>query len=243
MPATSSLIRLLLIEDDAIDRQDFTRFVRDRNLPYEVTVALNLSEARRQLAATAFDIILTDHQLPDGTAFDLFTTREHWADQVVILATGAGDEDTAARALRVGMRDYLIKDLQRAYLRRLPQQIDSALTERRLLRQLRESEARLRDLFDGTTDLIQSVAPDGQLLFANRAWRDTLGYPLEEVGHLNLFAVVDPASTADCQTLFAQVLAGQDVGLVQLKNCVNAFEQLHDRRPFLSLPLIGNCSS
>lgn len=217
MPTTSPRIRLLLIEDDAIDRQEFTRFVRDRNLPYDVTMALNLSEARRQLAATAFDIIFTDHQLPDGTAFDLFTTREDWGDQIVILATGAGDEDTAARALRVGMRDYLIKDLQRAYLRRLPQQIDSALTERRLLRQLRESEARLRDLFDGTTDLIQSVAPDGQLLFVNRAWRETLGYPLEEVGQLNLFAVVDPASTADCQTLFAQVLAGQDVGLVQLK--------------------------
>ena len=101
MPATSPRIRLLLIEDDAIDRQEFTRFVRDRNLPYDVTVALNLSEARRHLAATTFDIIVTDHQLPDGTAFDLFTSRENWADQIVILATGAGDEDTAAAALRV----------------------------------------------------------------------------------------------------------------------------------------------
>ena len=217
MPATAPRIRLLLIEDDAIDRQEFTRFVRDRNLPYDVTMALNLSEARRQLAATTFDIIFTDHQLPDGTAFDLFSTREDWADQIVILATGAGDEDTAAGALRAGMRDYLIKDLQRAYLRRLPQQIDSALTERRLLRQVRESESRLRDLFDGTTDLIQSVGPDGQLLFVNLAWRDTLGYTREEVGDLNIFSVIDPSCMAHCQALFGQLLAGQDVGLIQLK--------------------------
>jgi PAS domain S-box-containing protein len=217
MPATTPPIRLLLIEDDAIDRREFTHFVRERNLPYEVTVALNLSEARRQLARTTFDIVVTDHQLPDGTAFDLFNTRENWADQIVILATGAGDEDTAARALRAGMRDYLIKDQQRAYLRRLPQQIDSALTERRLLRQVRENEARLRDLFDGTTDLIQSVAPDGQLQFVNRAWRETLGYALEDVGDLNIFAVIDPSCMAHCQTIFGQLLAGQDVGPVQLK--------------------------
>ena len=75
MPTTSPKIRLLLIEDDAIDRQEFTRFVRERDLPYEVTVALNLSEARRHLAATTFDIVVADHQLPDGTAFDLFNTR------------------------------------------------------------------------------------------------------------------------------------------------------------------------
>ena len=217
MPTTSPKIRLLLIEDDAIDRQEFTRFVRERDLPYEVTVALNLSEARRHLAATTFDIVVADHQLPDGTAFDLFNTRESWVDQIVILATGAGDEDTAARALRAGMRDYLIKDQQRTYLRRLPQQIDSALTERRLLRQVRESEARLRDLFDGTTDLIQSVAPDGQLLFVNRAWRETLGYTLQDVGGLNFFAVIDHSSLAHCQTIFGQLLAGQDVGPLQLK--------------------------
>ncbi len=217
MPATSARIRLLIIEDDAIDRQEFTRFVSDRNLPYDVTVARNLSEARRHLAAAAFDVIFTDHQLPDGTAFDLFNNREDWADHIVILVTGAGDEDTAAHALRAGMRDYLIKDQQRAYLRRLPQQIDNALTERSLLRQLRENEARLRDLFDGTTDLIQSVAPDGQLLFANRAWRETLGYALEEVGDLNIFAVIDPSSMAHCQTIFGQLLAGADVGLVQLR--------------------------
>ena len=217
MTASSARVRLLLIEDDAIDRQEFTRFVQDRNLPYDVAVARNLSEARRHLAGAAFDIVLADHKLPDGTAFDLFNNREDSADQIVILATGAGDEDTAARALRAGMRDYLIKDQQRAYLRRLPQQIDSALKERSLLRQLRENEARLRDLFDGTNDLIQSVGPDGQLKFVNRAWRETLGYALEDVRDLNIFAVIDPSCIAYCQNIFGKLLAGEDVGQLNLK--------------------------
>ena len=216
MPATAPRIRLLLIEDDAIDRQEFTRFVRDRNLPYDVTVAPNLSEARRQLAATVFDIIFTDHRLPDGTAFDLFAGRDTAGDQIVILATGAGDEETAARAVRAGMRDYLVKDLARAYLRRLPQQIDAALTERSLLRQLRENEARLRDLFDSTSDLIQSVAPDGQVLFVNRSWRETLGYAADEMGRLNIFSVLDPACAGHCQAVLAQVVAGQEVGPVEM---------------------------
>jgi PAS domain S-box-containing protein len=217
MAATASRIRLLLIEDDPIDRRAFTRFVRERNLPYDVTVAVNLSEARGQLAATTFDIILTDHQLPDGTAFELFNNRENWADQIVILATGAGDEETATRAVRAGMRDYLIKDQQRAYLGRLPQQIESALKERSLLRQLRDNEARLRDLFDGTNDLIQTVAADGRISYVNRAWRETLGYAPEEIEDLNIFAVIDPSCTAHCQTLFAQLMAGQDAGPIELK--------------------------
>ncbi len=217
MPATAPRIRLLLIEDDPVDRQAFTRFVRDRNLPYDVTVAVNLSEARGQLAATTFDIIVTDHQLPDGTAFELFNTREDWADQIVILATGAGDEETATRAVRAGMRDYLIKDPQRAYLERLPQQIASALNERSLQRQLRDSEARLRDLFDGTNDLIQTIAADGRISYVNRAWRETLGYAPEEIENLNIFGVIDPSDTAHCQTLFAQLMAGHDAGPMELK--------------------------
>ena len=47
------------------------------------------------------------------------------------------------------------------------------------------AEAQLRDLFDGTNDIIQSVAPDGRILFVNRAWLNTLGYRMGELAGLN----------------------------------------------------------
>jgi PAS domain-containing protein len=40
---------------------------------------------------------------------------------------------------------------------------------------LRESEERYRDLFENANDRIQSVAPDGSIVYVNRAWRETLG--------------------------------------------------------------------
>jgi len=41
---------------------------------------------------------------------------------------------------------------------------------------LAESEERYRDLFEGASDLIQSVDADGNFIYVNRAWRETLGY-------------------------------------------------------------------
>src|SRR5262249_30870238 len=47
--------------------------------------------------------------------------------------------------------------------------------------ELRRSEERFRDLFENASDLIQQVTPQGMIVFANRAWRDTLGYGEHEV--------------------------------------------------------------
>lgn len=56
-------------------------------------------------------------------------------------------------------------------------------------------EQQLRDIFDNTSDLIQSATPSGTLLFANRAWRERLGYRDEDLAGRSLFEFV----AADCQ--------------------------------------------
>ncbi len=78
------------------------------------------------------------------------------------------------------------------------------------------SEEQLNKLFDGVRDLIQSVAPDGQLLFVNRAWREVLGYTVEEVAVLNVFSIIHPDYHAHCQKLIQRIMAGEDVGLIEV---------------------------
>jgi PAS domain S-box-containing protein len=68
-----------------------------------------------------------------------------------------------------------------------------------------------RDLFDNTSDLIQSVAPDGHFLYVNKAWRDTLGYSEKEVAHLKIWDIISPESMDHCMELFKKVIAGEDV--------------------------------
>ncbi len=56
--------------------------------------------------------------------------------------------------------------------------------------ELVNSERRLRDLLDSTTDLVQAVGTDGRLRYANRAWRDALGYREEDITGLTVADVL-----------------------------------------------------
>lgn len=78
------------------------------------------------------------------------------------------------------------------------------------------SEEQLSELFDGTMDLIQSVAPDGRLLFVNRAWREALGYTPEEVAALNIFSVIHPDHHAQCREFMQRIMAGEHTGLIEI---------------------------
>ena len=80
---------------------------------------------------------------------------------------------------------------------------------------LRESEERYRNLFDSTHDMIQSVAPDGRLLFVNRVWLKTLGYTEAELPRLSLLDIIHPESLSHCQELFSRVMAGESVDHVE----------------------------
>jgi len=84
------------------------------------------------------------------------------------------------------------------------------ISERKRVQQaLQESEERYRDLAENAADLIQSVSPEGRFLYVNRAWRETLGYSMEEVAHLNMKDVVDKEHLPRCQEVFAEVRRGE----------------------------------
>lgn len=80
---------------------------------------------------------------------------------------------------------------------------------------LRESEERLRDLFENASDLIQAVAPDGRFIYVNRAWREALGYRPEDVARLTVTDVIAPECLDDCLRLLDRTARGESVGLVE----------------------------
>ncbi len=76
---------------------------------------------------------------------------------------------------------------------------------------LKESEARYRDLVEHSRDMIQSVDPEGRLLFVNRAWADTLGYSPAEARKLTVSDIIHPDSWAHCAKAFEQVMSGRSL--------------------------------
>ena len=161
-------ITVLLVEDDAVDRMAFQRLVSTENLPYSCVIATSVEAARQQLASGAFDVIILDYQLGDGTAFDLQETALA-GDAPVIMLTGAGDEMAAVNALKVGFADYVVKDLDLNYLFALPRIIERAM-------HVRQSEAERRRLLAELEHLARVDALTG---IANR-------HTLFEVGEQEL---------------------------------------------------------
>jgi len=117
-------IKLLFIEDDKVDQISFLRFVKEEQLPYQVTVASSINEAKAALKSDIFDIIVSDFMLGDGNAFDVLDLN---LDIKTIITTGAGNEEIAVRAMKAGAQDYLIKDIDRNYLKLIPLAIDRVI--------------------------------------------------------------------------------------------------------------------
>ena len=78
-------------------------------------------------------------------------------------------------------------------------------------RALKESEAKYRDLFENAIDFIQSVGPDGRLLYVNRAWQEAFGYTEQDLAQLTIFDIIAPECRQHCGQLFRQVLSGENV--------------------------------
>ncbi|RME76834.1 MAG: PAS domain S-box protein [Planctomycetota bacterium] len=75
--------------------------------------------------------------------------------------------------------------------------------------EIREHAELLHDLFESTSDLIQSVDERGRFLFVNRAWRETLGYEEHEIARLSVFDVIAPEHRNSCGRIFERLCNGE----------------------------------
>jgi diguanylate cyclase (GGDEF)-like protein len=107
----------------------------------------------------AFDLILSDYNLPDSTGMELLEEINRRCATPVILVTGENVGHTAAEAIRRGATDYVVKVGD--YLFTIPLVVEKNLTvakvkrENELLRQ--ELEKALGELRDKNLQLEQSL--------------------------------------------------------------------------------------
>ncbi|HYP28954.1 MAG TPA: response regulator [Blastocatellia bacterium] len=162
-------LRVLLVDDDKVDQMAFKRLVREQGLDYDYRIAGSAEEARRVLSSEKFDVVIADYYLGDGTAFEVF---DYIVDTPFIIATGTGAEDVAVKAMKAGAYDYLIKDLERNYLRVLPLTVERAVARKR-------SESQFRMLSHAVMSISDSVYitdMDGRIIFVNKAFCEAYHY-------------------------------------------------------------------
>lgn len=103
-------LKVLIIDDESIDRERCARFIRQiPNFVGDIVAAEGVSEAEDLMLQNRFDCVLADYHLPGQSGLD-FAGRHHGdGDPPIILLTGNGNETVVLEALRTGVADYLIK--------------------------------------------------------------------------------------------------------------------------------------
>lgn len=141
-------IRVLIVEDDLVDQMAYERFIKKESLQYEYTFADSVESAKNKIASNTFDIVISDFMLGDGTALDVFPEVK---DLPMIVVTGTGNEDTAVKAMKLGVSDYLIKDPGGFFLKTLPLTVKNAIARRNTESELKRYRENLESLVNERT--------------------------------------------------------------------------------------------
>ncbi len=102
---------VLVVDDDTALREMMALTLKKEG--YEVLTAGSAGEARSVLSRSAFDLVVSDIYLGDGTGIELLEDiKSAGADTAIILVTAQGTIETAAAAREAGVFDYLAKPFQ-----------------------------------------------------------------------------------------------------------------------------------
>lgn len=177
-------LRVLFVDDDLVDRMAFDRFVKRGRLPYACVLADSAEAARKHLASECFDIVITDYSLSDGTCLDLLG---EFKNVPFIVVTGTGSEETAVEAMKLGARDYLIKDPDGHHLTVLPATVKNVLERCAAETELREHREHLEELVkERTAELVAEIHERLRAEEEKRALQEQLNHAqkMEAVGQL-----------------------------------------------------------
>lgn len=134
-----ALVRLLLVEDDEIDREAVRRLL---GAGYVVVDVATGHDALKEVASTPPDAVLLDFRLPDMEGLDLVPrfVQNHIP---VILLTGEDSPEVIVEAMQRGAQDYLVKGhIGRTALARA---IDNAIEKVTLKRDVANQQAQLSE--------------------------------------------------------------------------------------------------
>jgi PAS domain S-box-containing protein len=157
---TNEPLRILIVEDDIVDRKLLERLLSRSSLPVsEVKSEAYLDAALQVLAGDSFDIVLLDLGLPDSNGIESITKVQSIAPHVpIIVMSGLDDQNTAILAVQKGVQDYLIKGQVDSNL--LMRSVRYAIERKKTEHELQSAEQRYRTIFENSAVAIMMV--DGQ---------------------------------------------------------------------------------
>ena len=140
-------MRLLLVDDDELDRMAVVRVLQSPKLIKDIVHASTAVSALKLFDEGTFDVVLLDYRLPDMECLDVLNKLTQHANKhaAVVILTGIVDDDAIEKECIVaGAQDFLLK--QELSQRHLTKALVHAQARHALNQQLLETYARLKYL-------------------------------------------------------------------------------------------------
>ncbi|MCH8193321.1 MAG: response regulator, partial [Planctomycetes bacterium] len=194
-------LRILIIEDDVIDRMQMERLVRGSALAIsEIRHAAHLDEADDLMRHITFDIVFLDLHLPDSDGIKTVNIVHHKdPNAAIIVVTGAGGETLGLEAVAVGAQDYLVKGEFEAAT--LTKTVRYAVERRQADNVLLESEQRLRTILESIqTGVVIVDCKSHEVVDVNPVAEEILGLSREALAGKACIRFLSKEETAEAPT-------------------------------------------
>lgn len=168
-------MNILLVEDDAGLVELITENMEE--LGFSLMSAASGAEAFTCLKKQTPDLLLLDYSLPDINGKELIETlnTQQTPPPPFIITTGQGDESIAVNMMKLGAKDYLVKDI--LFLEKLPNVIKRVVKEiesdgklKQAEEAFKESEARIRQFTQNVPDYLLQIDKTGIINYINKTY-------------------------------------------------------------------------
>lgn len=177
----ASQLRVLIVDDDALDRSAIRRCLVQSGVAVSVDEAATAADACALIRVGAFDCMLLDYHMPAvDTVALLQSIRAVASDLPVVILTGRGDEQIAVDFMKAGAQDYLLKaaltpERLASTCRHAVQVASAAAAQRDITLRLGEREAEFRALANSIPQLAWIADADGRRYWYNERWYEFTG--------------------------------------------------------------------
>ncbi|HMJ48004.1 MAG TPA: PAS domain-containing protein [Ferruginibacter sp.] len=180
------LLKILMLEDDVNDAELLQVYLNASSLHCKSTVVSCKKDYIEKLNAEEFDIILSDHNIPNFNSLEALKIRnENKLHIPFILVSGTIPEEYAVTILKEGANDYILKDRPHRLIPAITEAIkkQKAISDKILAEEeLKKINERLRLVGKATADAIWDWNIITHEVTRGEGFEILFGYKLSEIG-------------------------------------------------------------